>query len=64
MIQDVVNRIVINVVPGAGYGEASAKTLEKAFRDAMGPGIEFEVRSVTTLHQEKNGKYRFAICRC
>ena len=64
VIQDVVEHIVINVVPGAGYGEASAKALEKAFREAMGPGITFEVRSVNQLHQEKNGKYRFAICRC
>jgi phenylacetate-CoA ligase len=64
VIQDSLERVVINVVPGAGYGGASARALEKAFRDAMGPGIVFEVRSVTQLHQEKNGKYRFAICRC
>ncbi len=52
------------MVPGAAYGEASAKALEKSLSGSDGAGIEFEVRSVTNLHQEKNGKYRFAICRC
>lgn len=63
IVQESRERIVLNVVPDSGFDAAAEAELVGEMRRAMGEGIDFEVRRLTRLEQERNGKYRFAICR-
>lgn len=63
IIQEKPDRVRLNVVPDADWNAAGEEKLLSAMREALGEGIEFDLRRVTALEQEKNGKYRFAICR-
>jgi phenylacetate-CoA ligase len=63
IIQEARDQVRLNVVPDGQYGPASEKRLLDEMRAAMGEGISFSVHVVTRVEQERNGKYRFAICR-
>jgi phenylacetate-CoA ligase len=63
LVQEVPDKLIVNVVPGAGFGDATVRALQKQFAESLGSGIEFDIRQVAALTQEKNGKYRFAICK-
>jgi phenylacetate-CoA ligase len=63
LVQEARERLVVNLVPGPGYGEETAAALIAALRDALGAGMQVELRSVERIPQERSGKYRFSICR-
>jgi phenylacetate-coenzyme A ligase PaaK-like adenylate-forming protein len=63
IIQDKLDEFLLNVVPAAGYGEASEKELRGVISDVFGPDARIQVAKVDRLSQDRNTKYRFAICR-
>jgi phenylacetate-CoA ligase len=63
IIQETPEHVRLNVVPDPGYGPTSERALLNEMRTALGEGIRFSIHLVTRVQQEKNGKYRFAICR-
>jgi phenylacetate-CoA ligase len=63
IVQDRTDELVINVVPDDKYGEPTRQALTEEMRRVFGEGVAVTVRAGDRIHQEKNGKYRFAICR-
>jgi phenylacetate-CoA ligase len=64
VIQEATDRVLLNVVPDASYDNNTADRLVAEFRSALGDGIKIGINLVDNLVQERNGKYRFAICKC
>ena len=62
VIQDEPLALDVNVVPGAGYDEATAGELAAALRGMLGERMEIRLHVVERIRQEKSGKYRFTIC--
>lgn len=56
-------RFTLNVVPGSGYDAPSRAQLESAIREVFGTDVSIEVALMDNLPQERNSKYRFAICQ-
>jgi phenylacetate-CoA ligase len=61
IIQESMELIVLNVVPGGSFTSAAGETLcsylEKVFQ------MEIRMNLVPSIRQEKSGKYRFSICK-
>jgi phenylacetate-CoA ligase len=64
VVQETMDRIVLNVVPNSHYNPTTAAQLLSEFESALGEGIDIVIALVDNLVQERNGKYRFAICKC
>jgi len=62
IVQEKIDCIVLNVVPGAGYGFAAAKELIDYFQGQF-PGAFVELKTMDRMVPEASGKYRFSICR-
>jgi len=62
IIQENVGELVINVVPDEKFTPESEARLEAEMRRAFGE-VKVRINKGDRLQQEKNGKYRFAICR-
>lgn len=63
IVQSALDRFELNVVPAGGYGGESQAQLEGVLREVFGADVHLDVRTMACLPQERNGKYRFAICR-
>lgn len=63
IVQSALDGFELNVVPAAGYGGESQAELESVLREVFGADVHLDVRTMPRLPQERNGKYRFAICR-
>jgi phenylacetate-CoA ligase len=63
IIQNSIEAMQINLVPGADYSMASEKALHAEIREVFGPMISCTIKKVEQIEQERNGKYRFSICR-
>lgn len=63
IVQDRRDEVVLNVVPDLQYSEDSERRLLSEMSIAFGGGVKFTIRKITQLEQEKNGKFRFSICR-
>ncbi len=62
IVQDRADELVINVVPDNAYSEETERRLRDEISRVFGP-VLVSIRLGDKLVQEKNGKYRFAICR-
>lgn len=62
IVQDRVQELVINVVPDGDYSPGSEQLLRDEMARVFG-GVAITIRTGDRLEQERNGKYRFAICR-
>ena len=62
IIQDHAEELVINVVPDGNFGPETERRLREEIRKVFG-SVTVSIRPGNALVQEKNGKYRFAICR-
>lgn len=62
IVQEALLRIVLRIVPGVDFSDTNRRELVGYF-EATFPGARIEVEEVTSIPQEPNGKYRFAICR-
>jgi len=63
IVQNGLDEFVLNVVPAAGYDTASENALCGVMHDVFGADARIRVAKVERLSQERNSKYRFAICR-
>jgi phenylacetate-CoA ligase len=64
LVQDEPGRVVANVVRGRGYDDATERDLVAALQQHLGgDAMAVEVAPCAAIPQERNGKYRFAICR-
>ncbi len=63
IVQEEDGRLEVNLVPGPGWGDDVAAALTATLRDILGQGVALELRPMERIPQEKNGKYRFTICR-
>lgn len=63
LVQETPEKLIAYVVKGTGASEQTATALIGALTADLGEGLQFEVREVARIPQEKNGKYRFAIRR-
>jgi len=55
--------IQVNVVPAADWGAEVRRELVAELRAHLGADMRIEVQEVARIASEKNGKYRFSICR-
>ena len=62
IIQDRVDELEINIVPDQNFTPETERRLIDEMRRAFGQ-VAVIIKSGDQLQQEKNGKYRFAICR-
>ena len=63
IVQETLNDIVLNVVPGAEYTQTSETQLIQEFRLVFGTEPAVTVNKLEALTQTAAGKYRFAICK-
>ncbi|MFO7653421.1 MAG: phenylacetate--CoA ligase family protein [Candidatus Krumholzibacteriia bacterium] len=63
LVQEERGAIVANVVAGRGWGEETARALEQELRRHLGSGLRVQIRLLDEIPAERNGKYRFSICR-
>jgi phenylacetate-CoA ligase len=63
VVQSSREEIVLNVVRAADFSAASEAKLLAEFAAVFGPGIAFRPVYLTSIPQERSGKYRFSICR-
>lgn len=63
IVQEALEDIVLNVVPGAVYSTQSERQLIEEFRLVFGPAPRITVNRLQSLARTATGKYRFAICK-
>lgn len=63
IIQETIDRLKINVVPGKNYSSYTQQALESYLQQVFGINVEILIRQVSQIKTEKSGKYRFSICR-
>lgn len=62
LIQEDIDRLVINIVPGKAYDDAAAQQLKDYFKELFG-GIRVTLNLTLEIKPEASGKYRFSICK-
>lgn len=63
IVQEEPLRLQVHLVPGPGWGPEVAAELESTLRGILGQGMAIDLLPGERIPQEKNGKYRFTICR-
>jgi phenylacetate-CoA ligase len=63
IVQEVPLRLQVNLVPGPGWGDDVVRELTDTLRGILGQGMAIDLFPAERIPQEKNGKYRFTICR-
>ena len=63
IIQESLDRFVINIVRGSGYEESSGQSLKRYFHDLFGNDIQVDLVPTAAIRPEASGKYRFSICK-
>lgn len=63
IVQDAPLRLQVNLVPGPGWDDGVARELTETLRGILGQGMAVALCPADRIPQEKNGKYRFTICR-
>ncbi len=63
IIQNKLDEFLMNVVPNEAFTPASEQELRGVLLDVFGHDVKVEVAQVERLSQERNSKYRFAICK-
>lgn len=61
IVQQSLARVVLRVVPAAGYGAADAEALAGRLRQRLGPAMEIAVEEVASLARGRAGKLRAVI---
>lgn len=62
VVQRAIDEIELNIVPAADYSPASENALLGEFASVFGPMTNIRITRLTTIPQERSGKYRFSIC--
>jgi hypothetical protein len=62
IVQESPERVVLRVVKDSTADARTDERLLEEMRRALGAGLRFEIEPRSTLQQDANGKYRFAVC--
>ena len=63
IVQESVDLLVVRVVLGSDFQEATRIDLNAYFKNLFGETVTVEIRNVHSIESEVSGKYRFSICR-
>jgi len=63
IVQESLNRIILNVVRGPEHTVATDQALEQYFHDLFGRDTLIDLVPTAEIKPEPSGKYRFSICR-
>ncbi|RKZ18857.1 phenylacetate--CoA ligase family protein [bacterium] len=63
LVQEVRERILIRVVAGEGYGDATHAFFAQQIPRFFGPDMKYDVEEVAGIPSEASGKHRFSICK-
>lgn len=63
IVQEVRDRVLIRMVPGSGYGDATHAFFREQLPRFFGQDIAFEVELAEDIPCEPSGKYRFSISK-
>jgi phenylacetate-CoA ligase len=62
IVQESLDVFVLNLVMGPGYDRASEAGLRGVIHEQFGADVEVRISDLRRIPQERNGKYRFAVC--
>jgi phenylacetate-CoA ligase len=63
IIQESLQRIVLNVVPGDEFDAEKDRSLVDYFKNLFGEGVNIDRVMMKEIKPETSGKYRFSICK-
>ncbi|MFP4416733.1 MAG: phenylacetate--CoA ligase family protein [Chitinispirillaceae bacterium] len=63
IVQESLDSLVLNVVPGKGYNRDTQTLLIGYFNDLFNEKATVELRLIDEIQPEPSGKYRFSICK-
>jgi phenylacetate-CoA ligase len=63
IVQEAEGSARVNLVPGKDYDQAVADELVRILQKYLGGDFAIEIAACEEIPREKNGKYRFSICR-
>jgi phenylacetate-CoA ligase len=63
IIQNAIDQFNIVLVRGKDFNDATSSALEQYFRSQFGDDILLDIQFVDGLNPDKNGKFRFSICK-
>jgi phenylacetate-CoA ligase len=62
IIQEAIDRLVVKVVPGAGYSPATAAEVIARLRDRVGD-LRVDIEVVASIPRSANGKFRAVVSK-
>lgn len=62
LVQNTLERVIINRVRGKDYTDTTDQELIEAMREVFDERVQLDIRDVESIPQEASGKYRFSIC--
>ena len=63
IVQESLDRTVVEVVPGEGYGESVRGRIREGIAARLGEGVEVVVREVAAIPRTRSGKHRYVESR-
>ncbi len=63
IVQEKLNEIVLKIVPGPRFDEASRNEIQRLVGERFGPQMNYQIELTQNIPPEPSGKYRFSICR-
>jgi phenylacetate-CoA ligase len=63
IVQAEMTRFELNLVASDGFDETSQSRLRTVLHDVFGNDVEVQLNRMARIPQERNSKYRFAICK-
>ena len=62
IIQDKIDHVLLNIVPGKAFNEARQRELKIYFENCFDQKANITIKKTDCIQPEKSGKYRFSIC--
>jgi phenylacetate-CoA ligase len=59
IVQESLDRIAVQVVPGAGYGPTTEAAISRGLASRLGAGVDIAIERVDRIAPEASGKYRY-----
>jgi len=63
IVQESLQRTVVQIVPGSGFDDATEATIARGVRQRLGGGVQVDVQRVGEIAPEKSGKFRYVVSR-
>jgi phenylacetate-CoA ligase len=63
IIQDKIDHVLVKIVPGKAYNEATQRELQTYFENCFDQKAKITIKKKNYIQPEKSGKFRFSICK-